>query len=333
MERLLQKVSRQKQVEEIWEGTARLARAWIAPPSEPPYRPYMSIVVSETGAVVHSAFADSPQTASHVFYELVQAMRRPMPGAGRRRRPRAIYLDNPELVVACTPMLAKLNVGCEYRGLLPTLKDVLLDMEAHLRGGETVPCLVTLPYVTLPLLRHLYELAADFLRAAPWRWMDDRHPLEIRRLPNGKPRYAVVMGGAGEVFGLAAYDTLDHLRLVYRADTVRREATEAVPSLALFFDEATVMSFDDLDAIAEHGLPLAAADEPYPVFVRSIRGEPIAPSLADLLWMEDALAAVVIYVRKHKRLRRGNLLPAALNLTVEGISGRAEVSLRLPASQ
>ena len=72
-----------------------------------------------------------------------------------------------------------------------------------------------LPSVTLPMLGHLHELAAQFYRATPWTWFRDQHPFAIQIPPEEAPRYAIVMGQAGEVFALSVYDTLDDLQLVF----------------------------------------------------------------------------------------------------------------------
>jgi hypothetical protein len=63
----------------------------------------------------------------------------------------------------------------------------------------------TPPVPTLPLdlWRELYQAAAGFQLLAPWQWMDDTHILGINN--EHGVRLVTVLGGMGEVFGLASY--------------------------------------------------------------------------------------------------------------------------------
>jgi hypothetical protein len=156
--------------------------------------------------------------------------------------------------------------------------------------------------------------------------------MEIRYPPDNKPRYAVVMGSGGEVFGLAVYDTLDDLRLMYRADLSPQQTAEMTTWSVLFFEEAMAMSFDDLDAMAKYDWPVAA-ENAYPIFGRTTRKQEIVlPTKADVFWMEGALAAILAYLPQHKRrgYRRVSH-PTETTLSVTTISGEAQVYLRLPA--
>jgi hypothetical protein len=59
------------------------------------------------------------------------------------------------------------------------------------------------PAVPLDLWRELYQAAASFQLLAPWQWMDDTHILGINN--DLGVRLVTVLGGMGEVFGLASY--------------------------------------------------------------------------------------------------------------------------------
>jgi hypothetical protein len=253
-----------------------------------------------------------------------------MLGAGRARRPKLIYLDDIDLVAALAPRLVGLDVRCEYRQSLPALKDALYSMETRLNRREPTPGLLKLPSVTPPLVGHLWELAADFFRAAPWRWLNDSHPMEIRYPPEDKPRYAVVMGSGGEVFGLAVYDALDDLSIMYRRDISPRQAARMATWSVLFFEEATAMNFDDLDAMAKYGWPVAA-ENAYPVFGRTTgAGEIVAPTRQDVFWMEGALAGVLAYLRKHGQVHQDLLQPVEVTLYVATIGGEVPIYFRVP---
>jgi hypothetical protein len=138
----------------------------------------------------------------------------------------------------------------------------------------------------------------------------------------------MVMGSGGEVFGLAVYDTLEQARRIFRHDLPEEDAGQQ--ALVLFYDGPTSMSFEDLDAIAEHGWPIAAP-EAYPVLGRSVADNVVQPGLADLVWMGSALAALLGYLREHLQVNAFGALPADVSLPVRTISGTVSTALRLPA--
>jgi hypothetical protein len=330
LERLLKKVQHVKQRDEYWVGTSRLARMWITPRQAPPYRPYVTLLVSQEGKVLRSNVLDHPPTADALFADLLRAMRRPMWGAGGARRPTRIYVDNENYVAALTPRLAPLHVQCAYHHRLSmAAEEAWYAMETRMGKYKPIPGLVSIPSVTPPLLCHLYQLAAQFYQAAPWQWLHDHHPLAIRYPPEDTPRYAIVMGSGGEVFGLAVYDTLDDLQLMYESDRSPRQIAKMATWSVLFFEEATAMSFDDLDAMAQYNWPVATHNA-YPVFGRTTSDQAIVPpAKSDLLWMEGALAGILTYLDEHLELHQGVVQPAEVTLSVTLMGGEAQVHLTI----
>src|SRR2546425_1229294 len=78
------------------------------------------------------------------------------------------------------------------------------------------------------------------------------YPFAIRCLPEDAPRYAVVMGSGGGVFGLAVYETLADLQLMFTSSLSPRQLAKRATWFVLFFEEAPAVSFEDLDAIAAY---------------------------------------------------------------------------------
>src|SRR4029453_14633262 len=145
------------------------------------------------------------------------------------------------------------------------------------------------------------------------------------------PRYAMVMGNAGEVFGLSVYDTLDDLRLVFSPALSHQEVARMSTWCFLFFEEAPAVSFEDLDAITAHDWPIAAPHA-YPVFGRTTADQEIAlPTKADLLWMEGALGALLAYLAAQREVYQGKVQPADLMVSVPRVDSEAHVHLRLLA--
>jgi hypothetical protein len=329
LDRLVKHVQRLPQRDEYWVSTHRLARMWITPRTAPPYRPYVTILLSQDGKILRSNVQSHPPTAEALFEDLLRAMRRPLWGAGRARRPTRLYVDNPDDVAALSPRLAALEVQCVYRHPLALADAAISDMETHMGKYKPIPGLLSIASMTPPLLGHLYQLAAQFYQAAPWRWLSDHHPLEIRYRPEDPPRYAIVMGSGGKVFGLAVYDTLDDLHMLYRSPLSPKQLSRLVTWFVLFFEEAPAMSFDDLDAMAQYDWPVAAPHA-YPVFGRTtLTQEIVLPDKSDLVWMEAALAGLVAYVDTHLERRHGVVQPTDVTLSVALIDGEARVRLKV----
>jgi hypothetical protein len=202
-------------------------------------------------------------------------------------------------------------------------------METQWGQYELPPGLVSRPSVPLPLVGHLHALAAQFYQATPWMWFHDQHPFAIQVAPEEAPRYAIVMGNAGEVFGLSVYDTRDDLQLVFSPTLSHQEVARRSTWFVLFFEEAPAVSFDDLDAIAAHDWPVAAP-QAYPVFGRSTAEQGLAlPAKTDLLWMEGALAGLLTYLEHHMVLRRGVPQLADVTMSVTRVDGEAQMRLQL----
>ena len=329
LERLLKQVQRLNQRDEYWAATSRLARLWITPKHAPPYRPYVTLLLSQQGKIVSSRVLEHPPAAHTLFEELLRAMRRPAWGAGRARRPTRIYLDNAEDVAALTPLLEALNIQCVYRHTLSMADEVMVEMETQMGKYEPLPGLVSIPSVTPQMLGHLYQLAAQFYQATPWSWFHDHHPFAIACPPEDTPRYAVVMGSGGEVFGLAVYDQLEDVRSMFTSPVSPRQMAKMRTWFVLFFEAAPAVSFDDLDAMAVHDWPVAAPHA-YPVFGRTTPDQALAlPATSDLLWMEGALGALLAYMDEHMEVYQGEVQPADLTVSVPRVGGEAHVHLRL----
>jgi hypothetical protein len=302
---------------------------WITPDDEWPYRPYLTLLLSQQGKILSSQVLEQPPAADALFESLLRAMRRPALGSGRARRPTLIYLDNAEHVAALSPLLKTLKIQCIHRPTLALADEVAAVIETGRGKYELPPGLVSMPSVTLPMVGHLHELAAQFYRATPWTWFNDHHPFAIQVAPEASPRHAIVMGNAGEVFGLSVYDTLDDLQLVFSPALSHRQVARMSTWFVLFFEEAPAVSFDDLDAIAAHDWPVAAP-QAYPVFGRSTADQGLAlPTKADLLWMEGALAGLLTYLDHHMVLQRGVPQLADVTMSVSRVDGEVPVRLQV----
>ncbi len=64
----------------------------------------------------------------------------------------------------------------------------------------------------MPSLADVYEAAAQFRDAQPWKWMEDRDIFAVQSPVSGKIGYCCIMGNANIVYALGIYDGLAGLK-------------------------------------------------------------------------------------------------------------------------
>jgi len=326
----LEKAACLSQKNEAWEFSTCLARGWIAPRREAPYRPYLSLIVSSSEKILLSKLHEKNPDTDRNLELLLKAMTKPSFGAGGARRPQTVYLNNEDLVLAITSALANLDINCQYRVSLPIFNKFRKSLEVGLRRGREDPSgLLSIPGVTAPVVGHLYELAADYYHASPWLWLDDQDPLVISYPYQSKPRYGIVMGSARESFGLAVYDTIEDLRLIFRSNISNRQLVKQSSWLVLLFEAPTFMSFEDLDAISQYGWPIPNQDR-YTFFGRAISPDGLnLPTKADLFWMEGAMSGIINFLHKYQENMPLEKL-VDLEVPVTTINGPSHLRLQMP---
>ena len=323
-------VSRLRQTKETWQCAQPLARAWITPDHQSPYRPFFLLVVNTKGKILLSEALSSEADPDQILDYLLRAMARPALGSGRSRRPQTIYFDSEELVAALTEPLNALDIGCKYRVSLANLNSVRKSLERGFGGSDAYPGLLSISGVTPPLVGHIFELAADYHKAKPWQLLNDRTPLVINYPPEADPRYAMVMGSGGEVFGLAIYDSVDHLKLMF-SNLSSRQVMKRASWQVVYFESPLAMSFDDLDAIAQFDWPVAN-EMAYPLLGRTKSPTKMdLPTKADLLWLEGALEAILTFLPEAQKAANLFAYPDVdLDLTIHPIGGKAQLRLQTP---
>ncbi len=328
--RSLEKVAKLPQTGTTWQATVRAAPAWIAPKNGPKYRPYIILVAdTESGAIRQMEMQEQRPTPETVLSAIAAAMAKPLPMSGRRERPARIVLDDQELVRFLTPELAGIGVRCDYAASLAVINDALSELAAHMNQGEERPSVLSVPGVTLPLCADLYAAAAEFYQRAPWRWLDNLAAIEVRYPANGPARYLVIMGFGGQEFGLALYPTLEDLR--WQISGLEPPAIyEKLTTTSLTYDEADVLAFEDLDAIEQHGWPVAGP-RAYPLLMRITPPAQVSvPGANEIALLAAALRTLPDFVTEHLHADRGAPQPAEATLALSNVHANAQIAFRYP---
>lgn len=321
-------VAKLRALPEEWQASFRPAYVWIDVDVEQSYRPIAGYVRNEAGAIRQISFHEAPVSADEMLSALLQSMYRPSRLSGGKRRPERIVLDRQEVVAALKPSLARIGIDCQWRARLDAIDKLQIQVCRNMTGEEPIPGLLSLPGVTLPFVRRLYGLAADFYERSPWRRLNDRHPIAISTPADAPPRYAVVMGSARTVFGLAVYDSKPDLDAMFLEEQPVAKGRGRSWSV-LFFETARAMSFADLDSVLHHDLKICGPTG-FPVFGRSTPMLTVTvPKPDDLYFMEAALAALVQHWDEADEAPGElGLWPVDRVMSLRGLSGPLEVRLR-----
>ncbi|MBN1888262.1 MAG: hypothetical protein JW850_09735 [Thermoflexales bacterium] len=328
----IDRARRVRQSNSTWLCTARRAPTWIVPQDQPPYRPYLVLVLEQESERIRQARILEEQPGfEQVLEVLVEAMLPALPrrllGFGGRTRPARILIDDAALAQALLPLLAQVEVRCEHRAVLPQVQVALREMEAHMSKRTPVPGLLSLPGVTQPLVGEFFAAAAEYYRRAPWQWMENWEPIEVHYPSNGRARYALVLGSGRETFGLSLYESLQDAREANLSTT----AAQHIAWFSLVFEEATVASFEDLDAIEKYAWPVAG-EQAYPLAFKATPPDNWGlPSAVELTWLAAAARVIPDFVVQHLRADRGLPRPAQATFALPGVHGGQTISLRYPA--
>ena len=250
---LLAKLQKLKLSGETWELGVRKARSWMERKKGEFYRPYQLFLVSQQAIIVGTRVFDHFPSVAEVWQEVTRAMRRPMIGASFQRRPQKIHTDQAELADALRPLLEQAAIGIDLVVTLPVLEETFQALSSALSRSESDAFGIwKTTGMNEPLVRRLYELAAEFYRLAPWKLLREEIAVEVRYPAQADPRYAVVIGTQGEQLGISINDRLEDLGLMwteYSPEKYRHKFSV----LMLSFETPDFLPFDDLDAADQNG--------------------------------------------------------------------------------
>ena len=193
------------------------------------------------------------------------------------------------------------------------------------------PALLSVAGVTPQLLQGLFAAAADFFEIQPWKILKGEKVIEVW---SPEARLVVVMGAAGQSFGISVYDSSADLQRMYQAQDPL-EAAGALCWLALTYETAEYLDQGDLGAIRRYGWRVAG-EIAYPSIARIGAPGPDLqpPTRQDLVWLEGCLRALCALFTSHLALdEQGEPLPVECTIPVQTSSGLLDARLRLPGMQ
>ncbi len=294
----INKVRNLKQKNETWEVAVRPARTWVESRKSDPYRPWYVLVISDDEKILRHDMEKEKPSTDELAEAIFRAMRRPMFGAGRKRRPTKILFDNQEIFDELSPILAEIEIETEKKIALRKANVLLKELDYKLNKGKDIHSLAAMPTVTIPLLEKIFEATAAYYRLAPWEFIpDEEFAIEVRYPADAEPRYAIIIGRAGESFGLSIHDSLDELSDFMQFAQFQKLPKKEFSAISFTFEGNFHLSFDDLDAAERYGWDIPA-ENAYPSIMRFTPGKELMPPKPDdIYWLEGALPAITEFFR------------------------------------
>jgi tetratricopeptide (TPR) repeat protein len=250
---------------EVWQGGLVLLPVWVDRPGAATFRPHAAFWVSTTNGRLTVDLETAPD--SHGPELLLTALLRFAKQevkllGGRARR---LQVADEAQRDALAAWLGEADTEVE---LVPHLEAFDASVTEYLamvrRDEERVESLLSGRDVTLEVVRALADASARFSAAAPWRHLTDEDLIELKHTdaPAGY-RFAVVLGNAGQTFGLGFYDSRDQ-----HEELLAAPSPHALPNRvhrSLLLEPAHEIPTDDHDLWLQHDLPLAGpAAYPFP---------------------------------------------------------------------
>lgn len=307
------------QVDDVWQVDFRPLSTWFEKDGDR-VRPWMILVASVSNELVLAhQVADEEPAAALLWDTLVQAMQHPV--IGEPHRPTELQVRQDERWESLKPSVAEIEITLTTEPLTK-ITTLLKNLDAHV-SGQSEPGLLDAPGVTPEQVGGFYEAAATFFQQAPWKKVGYEAAIKVEctKFQSG-PWYAVLMGQSGLTTGLALYDDLDTLRLLWTGGMADEENARESVGTSVMFGEDWDIPAADLDAAKRYGWKVARPDA-YPSVIHKERGLSMRPPLAwELELMEGCLRAVPEFVKRHKQDD-----PAREEFTVQAGAGELRLAL------
>ncbi len=301
---------------ETWEVDQRRMPTWIKQGGRI-LRPASTMIVSSRMEVIAQTIRPERATLTDMWSVVADAMLRPMSGSSRR--PEAIEVLDDEWARFFRARCEPLSIDVRIVPTMPSL-DAWMKKLAERSGERGPPAVSDIPGFTVERGASLFEAAAAFHRAAPWRTIpaDQLFRFQLVAAP-GALWYGVVMGQSGLERGLALYPSLEDLRSLLSGRVRTPRDARRVTALSFMYGEAHEAAFNDLDLVERHAWPVAAP-EAHPLMLRLNNGKPTTAGLDELMIVDGALRLFA------DERRRPGKEPVRIALAFGDVSHEVELS-------
>jgi hypothetical protein len=280
---------------EVWQADMQRLPVWIQVAGEPK-RPWVGLVANiDSDAILATEIAMDEPADDWLLKSVWQALC--SPAAGESHRPSTIHVASDRQREILAARLEPLGIQCVRKSGLKQLQHLVGELAAHLGGQQQRKALIHSPGVTIVQVGSFFEAAAQFYRARPWREISGDSVIRVasERFDSG-PWYAVVMGQSGIEQGLALYEDLHLLSTLLTGHLSDEDSGRRTSAISVTYGEAFEIAPQDLDAVEEHGWPVAGP-EAYPCVLRVNPGMALRTPLKwELELLEGCLRSIPDFI-------------------------------------
>lgn len=323
------------QTDDQWYCAVRKLRTFVQVDEEGEeyFRPSVIMVVAmKTGMILSVEIIREPISAQELNNKLVGVMLKPpKESEADAHRPQEIHFEDEALSKDLQPLLAQAQITARYQPQRENMDAMIQELEKSAFGDDEddIPGLLKQRGVKPEQVGSLFAAALAFYRAEPWVQLSNDDFLAIQVKTQKSPYFIIVMGQAGEEYGLSLFRNWQEVESFFGADN----PMDAIPREgrhAFIFNLPPFVSFDDLDAIDRYGWELPAPDlVPTPSLY--LPDALKRPDAAMLRWYEAALRAIPVFVSDHLETKPdGTHPPVEADLEVETHAGTTQVHIRYP---
>jgi len=243
--------------EETWQGGVATLADLAGVPSEPALGP-MGLILWR--GVPSDLLSGRPvlTDAEDAFDQFVEAMLELSEEQESPSRPAQIDCNDRRFAERLGERLDGSGTVVHYRAEMEDWREAILDLAEHVHSAVS-PSLPSLREVGCSddQVREYAAAAAEFYRAGLWRLLDDTDLIQIETpRPLRNLKHAVVLGSAGQSYGLGFYD---HPEVHYTLMSQRVDPRELSLFSFTYTSPAEVVS-DDVALWAELDLPIETGD-------------------------------------------------------------------------
>ncbi len=278
----------QQRPAEVWQLALDRAPLPVLDDDDQPFLPEVAVCLNVARDLIEMSAptkASSDQGAANAR----EALRR---GAREWRvKPGRVLTEDAGLAGALRAELAEEGVAIEARPQLAEIRGVLSTLQATLAEPDMVPDLLAGEGVTLEQVGAFANAAQQFFEHAPWRWLSDEDLLRVESPDLGAElQHFVIMGAAGEQFGLLFFDSPETWEKVFDLDPEERLDDQAY--WAVTIDEPAEALPTDVALWLRHDpeLPKSGGTR-IPVALYFHKAAPKRPDARTLAFFEGILSA------------------------------------------
>ncbi len=208
---------------EIGDGWAlTIVPAPVTFDDDPQARPVVVLVTAGTFVMHVELLGRAPAELEPLAAEVLRVLDIAIANAGKA--PHSVALEYDRLARTLRPTLRQRAITVRVAARAPAADDALVALLRHLAPGAPPRALMASHVQRWAawgwpddVTQRLHAAAAAFYRAAPWTVLANEQPVAVRLSAAKAPAYGIVMGAAGELYGLALYEEMADIIALFRA--------------------------------------------------------------------------------------------------------------------